>query len=56
MPLLSRQSTNPGLTYHREVELKEQNLACSREFKLKTVDFSPEAILQAEADLENNGL
>src|SRR6185436_16370847 len=30
-----------ALTYRREVELNELTLACSREFKMKTVEFSP---------------
>jgi transglutaminase-like putative cysteine protease len=40
------------MSYHRKVELKGKTLACSREFKLKTVEFSPAQYLQLKKTLK----
>jgi len=40
-----------ALGYRREVELNELTLACSRELKLKTVEFSPEEYLKLKRSL-----
>jgi hypothetical protein len=40
-----------ALTYRRDVELNELTLACSREFKLKTVEFSPDEYLKLKRSL-----
>jgi len=40
------------MSYHRKVDLKGQTLACSRELKLKTVEFSPEQYLKLKQTLK----
>jgi transglutaminase-like putative cysteine protease len=40
------------MSYHRKVELKGKTLACSREFKLKTVEFSPAQYLELKQTLK----
>jgi len=40
------------LSYHRKVELKGKTLACSRELKLKTVEFSPAQYLELKQILK----
>jgi transglutaminase-like putative cysteine protease len=40
------------MSYHRKVELKNQSLACSRELKLKTVEFSPDQYLKLKQILK----
>ena len=47
-----RRLTINRMSYHRKVEFKGKTLACSREFKLKTVEFSPTQYLQLRTALK----
>jgi len=40
------------MSYHRKVELKGKTLACSRDLKLKTVEFSPKQYLELKQTLK----
>jgi transglutaminase-like putative cysteine protease len=43
---------NPGISYHRVVAYKDHALDCSREFKLKEVEYSPAEYLQLKKTLQ----